>query len=101
MGYRSVDEPAGLVHLEPLRTRPERVTALSLARPLMRRWWSRQPAHEAIEHVRPMVRDLGADHPARLVAYGAGAGAALVLLKPWKWLPMLAMAGLLARVIAR
>ena len=101
MGYRRVDHPAGPVRLEALRTRPGRVTPVSLVRPFLRRWWSHQPAHEAIEHVRPMVKELGSKHPARLVAYGVGAGAALVLLKPWKWLPMLAMAGLVARVIAR
>ncbi|MEJ8812758.1 hypothetical protein WKW77_16850 [Variovorax ureilyticus] len=96
MGYRKVDEPSGVARMERLPTlRPERETALSLARPVVGRWWTHHPAHDAVELAKPLMEDLARKHPWRFVAFGAGAGVAMVLLKPWKWVPAVAAAGLL------
>lgn len=66
-------------------------------------WWSKHPlngiAQVAAEVAEPAARSVLAPeaerHPLRLVALAAGAGALVVALRPWRWLPQAALSSLL------
>lgn len=48
------------------------------------RWWRRNPMSSVVELGEPFLQDYASRHPAKLIAYGAGAGAILWLVKPWR-----------------
>lgn len=66
-------------------------------------WWRQHPLRKAAdvasELAEPAARALlaptAARHPLRLVALAAGAGALLVALRPWRWLPQAALSSAL------
>ena len=66
----------------------------SVAAQWVRRWWVNHPIHEVAEAGRPYLQDYARRHPARLMAYSAGAGAVLLLAKPWRFLPVAALLSL-------
>lgn len=49
-----------------------------------RMWWHRHPASAAVELARPVLSDYAAVHPFRLVGISAAAGAAIVVIRPWR-----------------
>jgi hypothetical protein len=64
------------------------------------RWWAPHPAHQigqlAHSLLQAWARPVAARHPWGLLAGSLAAGAALVLVRPWRWLPRPALlAGLL------
>ncbi|RZL93769.1 MAG: hypothetical protein EOP82_06605 [Variovorax sp.] len=61
------------------------------------RWWRKQPAHSAVALIEPGLQRYASRNPWRLVTYAAGAGCALLLLKPWRLLSAGAVITLLLR----
>ncbi len=49
-----------------------------------RMWWHRHPASAAVELATPVLSDYAAVHPFRLVGISAAAGAAIVVIRPWR-----------------
>ena len=58
----------------------------------VRVWWFRHPASSAVELARPLLNDYAKVHPFKLLGVAAGAGAAAVLMRPWR---MVSVGGLL------
>ena len=50
----------------------------------VRMWWHRHPASAAVELATPVLSDYAAVHPFRLVGISAIAGAAIVVIRPWR-----------------
>lgn len=65
--------------------------ALSVARNIGERWWRRHPANAVVQLARPVLGRYARQKPAKLVAIAAGAGALIVLLKPWRLLSVTAL----------
>ena len=49
-----------------------------------RMWWHRHPASAALELASPLLGEYARAHPFKLVGISVGAGAAFVLVKPWR-----------------
>ena len=64
---------------------------------VLRRWWQDHPASGVLELVAPALQGYARAYPGRTLALAAGAGAALVLLRPWRLLPLTALALTAAR----
>lgn len=60
-------------------------TGALAAQRLLNAWWRRHPMHMAIEIGEPLVQKYARRHPYRLLAIAAALGAAVVVLKPWRW----------------
>jgi len=60
--------------------------AARAGRSVVGRWWLRHPLNSALQLGQPLLERYAQRHPGKLVAYGAGAGALLWILKPWKLL---------------
>ncbi len=66
-------------------------------------WWNKHPlkgiAQVAADVAEPAARSLlkpeAERHPLRLVAIAAGAGALVIAVRPWRWLPQAALSSLL------
>lgn len=58
--------------------------AWSLVKYAVRNWWQRHPASAVAELARPLLDDYAHDHPFKLLGFSAGAGAAIVVLRPWR-----------------
>ncbi|WP_225783303.1 hypothetical protein [Xenophilus sp. Marseille-Q4582] len=58
------------------------------------RWWSHHPLHDVADLGRPYLQDYAERHPARLMAYSAGVGAVLWLVKPWRLISTAALLSL-------
>ena len=56
----------------------------SLVKYAVRTWWERHPASMVAELGRPLLEDYAHDHPFKLLGFSAGAGAAIVVLRPWR-----------------
>ena len=69
----------------------EGVEWLQVSRHLMQRWWRRHPANAAGQLARPLLERYAREQPARLMAAAAGAGALVVLVKPWRLLSVTAV----------
>lgn len=84
--------------------------AISLMLELARLWWARQPARVLLmlaeDAAELALRPVARQHPFRLVLGAAAAGAALIALRPWRWVyrsavtPALLL-GLLPQVVSR
>ncbi len=70
---------------------------LSIGKSLANQWWQRHPARIAVRLAESVVAIEAKQHPVRLLAIGAGVGAALVVIAPWRRLGLTSM---LARVVA-
>jgi hypothetical protein len=69
-------------------------------------WWSQQPWHKTTavlaESAKQLLRPAAQRNPLALILGAAALGGALVLLKPWRWLSVPALAaGLLPPLVAR
>lgn len=58
--------------------------AMALQR-LVNAWWSRHPLHVVADIGEPLAQKYARRHPYRLLAIAAAVGAAVVVLKPWRW----------------
>jgi len=68
-------------------------------------WWARQPLRVVIglvaETAKVALQPIAQRHPFRLVTIAAVAGAALVALRPWRWISIPALlGGLLPKTMA-
>ena len=78
-------------------------STLDVLMSMLTRWWERHPlrqvsdiaAEVAAPAARSILGSLAERHPLRLVALAAGAGALLVAVRPWRWLPQAALSSLL------
>lgn len=61
---------------------------LNLLKYAARTWWRRHPASVVAELARPLLDDYAKAHPFKLLGFSAGAGAALVVLRPWRMVSM-------------
>lgn len=50
----------------------------------LRAWWRSQPAHLALELGQPVFEKYARAHPIKVLALSAGAGAVVVLARPWR-----------------
>lgn len=63
----------------------------------LHRWWQDHPANLVLSLARPALQACALAYPGRTLILAAGAGAALVLLRPWRLLPLTALAVAAAR----
>jgi len=68
----------------------------STLRQAARSWWRSQPAHLALELGQPVFEKYARAHPVKVLALSAGAGAALVLARPWR---LISITGVLVAVL--
>jgi hypothetical protein len=69
----------------------DRIAWASVARNVVQRWWRRHPANAAGQLARPLLERYAREQPGRLVAAAAGAGALIVLIRPWRLLSITAV----------
>lgn len=62
----------------------------------MRMWWQHHPAQLAIDLAKPVLDNYAREKPLQLIGLAAGAGAAAVLIRPWR---LMSMTGLLMATI--
>lgn len=65
-----------------------------IASHMLRSWWRRHPAHVATDLALPLVREYARARPWHLVGGAAAAGAALVLLRPWRMVSLAGIGGM-------
>jgi len=100
MGYeetlRAEDGLPDVVQL-PAPTRGSTASAfgIGLGQGVVVRWWHRHPLSSVVQLGEPFVKDYARRHPGKLVAYGAGTGALLWILKPWRLLSAATLVALL------
>jgi hypothetical protein len=58
---------------------------------LARSWWRNHPANYAVQIARPSIDDYAAKEPFKMVGIAAAVGAAAMVIKPWKILPLTAL----------
>jgi hypothetical protein len=69
---------------EPLSGPPAGGTTWRLIKYATRAWWYRHPASAVVELAQPLLEDYAQAHPFKLLGFSAGAGAALVVIRPWR-----------------
>lgn len=69
--------------------------AWGLIKYAVRTWWRRHPASMAADLARPLLDDYAHDHPFKLLGFSAGAGAAIVVIRPWRMVSAGALMGAL------
>jgi hypothetical protein len=57
----------------------------------LRAWWRAQPAHLALELGQPLFEKYARAHPLKVLVLSAGAGAVLVLARPWRLISVTGM----------
>ena len=62
----------------------------------MRMWWQHHPAQLALDVAKPVLDNYAREKPLQLLGLAAGAGAAAVLIRPWR---LVSMTGLLLATI--
>jgi hypothetical protein len=55
-------------------------------------WWRSHPAHLALDVAKPMMQGYAQDQPVKLLGIAAAAGAALVVLRPWRLISLTGVA---------
>lgn len=82
-----VSSAGTLVSIAPAgRTSAAAALSKKVGRSVVGRWWRRHPISSVVQIGQPFLESYARKHPAKLLAYGAGAGALLYVLKPWKLL---------------
>jgi hypothetical protein len=102
MGYEEikgrVNDAAKVVELpEPVRTSILSNVSEKVSRSVVGSWWRRNPLSSVVQLSEPFLENYAKRHPAKLVAYGAGAGALLWILKPWRLLSVATVVGLVLK----
>jgi hypothetical protein len=104
MGCKEVLDGHGDARIEVLPpdplARPSGRAKSARFAPWLQHWWRRQPLRDVAELSLPLVEHYGQAHPGRLVAYGAGAGALLALVRPWRLLSAVTLAGVIFKTLA-
>lgn len=95
MGYEEIvaaegDEPELRATATP---RPSMLAKIGLG--ALGSWWTRHPVNTVVEMSRPVLESYAHRYPGRLVAYSAGVGGLLVILKPWRLLSLATVVTLL------
>jgi hypothetical protein len=91
MGYEALESATdGAPAVAPL-PKPERHSAAAsiaakVSRSVVGQWWHRHPLNSVVQLGQPFLESYADKHPGKLIAYGAGTGALLWVLKPWKLL---------------
>ena len=62
----------------------------------MRTWWRRHPVSMAVDVAKPVVGRYAKGHPLKLLGVAAAAGAAIVLVRPWR---LLSIGGILLAAV--
>lgn len=103
MGYRNVPTDAG-EQIVRVAEKPAESAATwagrvedKIERSVVGRWWRRSHLSTVTELGRPFLQDYAARHPAKLMAYAAGTGSLVVLVKPWRLLSLGMIVGLVVR----
>ena len=102
MGYEDESGHAGsaikVVEL-PVSAGASTLTAMSakISRSVIGVWWRHSSMSGAVELAEPFLKDYARKNPAKFVGYGAGTGALLWILKPWKLLSMATILTLLLK----
>ena len=65
-------------------SRPASHGTLSIIKHAARVWWHRHPASAAAELAHPLLSDYARSHPFKLLGISAAAGAAAVVIRPWR-----------------
>lgn len=60
----------------------------AVVRHAIRSWWYHHPASAVADMARPLLTDYAKAHPFKLLGISAGAGAAIVLIRPWRMVSM-------------
>lgn len=60
----------------------------TLGQSVLGHWWHRHPLSSVVELGRPIMAHYAHEHPGKLMVYGAGTGALLWMLKPWRLLSL-------------
>lgn len=106
MGYEQLGEDAhskksSAGTLLPIASAGRTSAAAALSRKVGRsvvgRWWRRHPISSVVQIGQPFLKSYARKHPAKILAYGAGAGALLYVLKPWKLLSAATVVTLILR----
>jgi hypothetical protein len=91
MGYHDI-APSDAVAPQLVSAREPRggvpAPAPTTRRGVLARWWSRHPLNSAVDLGRPFLESMAERQPGRLMAYGVGTGALLMVVKPWKLLSL-------------
>lgn len=66
---------------------------------VLRRWWQDHPAQGVLALAVPALQACANVYPVRTIALATGLGAAMVLLRPWRLLPLSALAMAAVRAI--
>lgn len=82
-------------------------STLDVLMSMVTHWWERHPlrqvtdmaAEVAAPAARSILGSMAERHPLRLLALAAGAGALLVAVRPWRWLPQAALSSLLISAV--
>lgn len=64
---------------------------LGVAQSFGARWWRRHPANAVVQLAQPLLQRYAKKQPGKLIAYAAGTGALLVIIKPWRLLSFTAL----------
>jgi len=63
-----------------------------LVKQVGRSWWQSHPANLAFDIARPMMQNYAEDKPFRLLGIAAGAGVAIMVLRPWRLISLTGVA---------
>lgn len=101
MGYQAVTPSEAIApqHMAAQRLHDMAAPAPRRAsrRGVLARWWARHPLNSAVDLGRPFLEEMARRQPGRLMAYGAGTGALLMVIKPWKLLSLATLLSLAFR----
>jgi hypothetical protein len=103
MGYEELKgEASGAAAQVVQISKPESSSAVShlgakVSHSVVGSWWRRSRLSSVVEISEPFLEDYARKHPGKLVAYGAGTGALLWILKPWRLLSVATVVGLLLK----
>jgi hypothetical protein len=61
---------------------------------MLRLWWHRHPLKLGLDVIAPLLKQQARRHPVGLLTLAAAVGAALVLLRPWRAMPLAAWVAL-------
>ena len=97
MGYEEIVAEGGAGQDLALRAtaEPRRSMLAKIGLGALGNWWTRHPLNTVVEMSRPVLESYAYRYPGRLVAYSAGVGGLLVILKPWRLLSLATVVTLL------